>query len=158
MLEVKNSEQAVPHPSRQRCRSSPRSAFSLQRGDSASIVGPSGSGKSTLLYVIGALEPPTAMVPSRSMGRSVRPRRARAGGVSKHQGRVRLSGPSACLPQCTVLENVLVPTSGGRDRTLGVTDRAVELIEQVGLKEPGLTIVRPSSPGESASGWRWHVL
>ena len=34
--------------------------FTLNRGDSASIMGPSGSGKSTLLYVLGALEPPTS--------------------------------------------------------------------------------------------------
>src|SRR6186997_114164 len=83
-------------------------SLSLSRGENLAILGPSGSGKSTLLSILGTLEPPTS-------------------------GTVRLSGsdPFALdekalaafrrdkigfvfqehhlLPQCTVLENVLVP-------------------------------------------------
>src|SRR5690349_504036 len=35
-------------------------SMTLERGQSAAIMGPSGSGKSTLLYIIGALEPPSS--------------------------------------------------------------------------------------------------
>ena len=59
VLEVKNlsKQYSTPHGALQILSDI---SFSLDRGDSASIVGPSGSGKSTLLYIVGALEPPTA--------------------------------------------------------------------------------------------------
>ncbi len=108
-------------------------SFSLQPGDAASIVGPSGSGKSTLLYIIGALEPPT-------------------------RGQVTLEGadPFALnelelsafrnskvgfvfqdhllLPQCTVLENVLVPTLVSGPGS-AARERAASLLEDVGLAD-----------------------
>jgi lipoprotein-releasing system ATP-binding protein len=107
--------------------------FSLKRGDSASIVGPSGSGKSTLLYVLGALEPPTAGTitidgdnPFELGERDIATfRNTRVGFVFQDH---------LLLPQCTVLENVLVPTLIGKKNTR-LTDRAICLIEQVGLQD-----------------------
>jgi lipoprotein-releasing system ATP-binding protein len=55
------------------------------------------------------------------------------------------------LPQCSVLENVLVPTLVGNPKP-GVTDRAVDLIEQVGLK-PRLE----HRPAELSGGERQRV-
>jgi lipoprotein-releasing system ATP-binding protein len=109
-------------------------SFSLGRGENLAILGPSGSGKSTLLSILGTLEPPTS-------------------------GTVRLSGqdPFALpepqlaafrrdnigfvfqehhlLPQCTVLENVLVPFLA--DGAAGEEDqrRAADLLTRVGLAE-----------------------
>jgi len=107
--------------------------FTLEDGESASIIGSSGCGKSTFLYILGGLEAPSS-------------------------GRVRLAGQNPyelgdkdiavfrnkkigfvfqdhhLLPQCSVLENVLIPTlvSPG-DNT--VEKRASDLLQQVGLSD-----------------------
>ena len=107
-------------------------SLSLGRGDAASIVGPSGSGKSTLLYVAGALEPPTSGNVTLdgddpfSFGESelARFRNTKVGFVFQDH---------LLLPQCTVLENVLVPTLVS-ESSQTVTNRAVSLLEQVGLE------------------------
>ena len=108
-------------------------SFSLSRGDAASIMGPSGSGKSTLLYVVGALEPPTSgsvtldgTNPFALAERELASFRNRAVGF--------VFQDHLLLPQCTVLENVLVPTLVSEPDS-AVTDRAVALLEQVGLRE-----------------------
>ena len=107
-------------------------SFSLSRGDAASIMGPSGSGKSTLLYVVGALEPPTggrvtldgtdpfALDPQKQAAF----RNSQVGFVFQDH---------LLLPQCTVLENVLVPTLVG-DTDADAPGRALDLIDQVGLR------------------------
>src|SRR5687767_10353332 len=105
-------------------------------------MGPSGTGKSSLLYILGALEPPSSGA-VRLGGReisSLNPseladfRNAEIGFVFQDH---------CLLPQCTVLENVLIPTlvaSGSSLRSHGTTGdatedapRARQLIEQVGL-------------------------
>ena len=106
--------------------------FALDRGDSASIMGPSGSGKSTLLYVLGALEPPTAgRVTLDGADPFALDPRALAAFRNTRVGFV--FQDHLLLPQCTVLENVLVPTLVG-DPDAEAPERAVELIDQVGLR------------------------
>ena len=108
-------------------------SFTLERGDSASIVGPSGSGKSTLLYLLGALESPSAGSVTLDGGspfdlddREIAAfRNTRVGFVFQDH---------LLLPQCTVLENVLTPTLVG-DPDAAATERAVRLIDQVGLRD-----------------------
>ena len=125
-------------------------SFSLSRGQSASIVGPSGCGKSTLLYVLGAIEPPTAgrvtldgQDPFELDEREIaRFRNTRVGFVFQDH---------LLLPQCTVLENVLVPTLVG-DPDPGAADRALQLIDQVGLAERA-----EHRPGELSGGERQRV-
>ena len=107
-------------------------SFNLDHGDSASIVGPSGSGKSTLLYVVGALEPPTAGTVTLD-GQNPYSLSDRELAVFRNRQVGFVFQDHMLLPQCSVLENVLVPTLVGEPDP-GVTDRAVDLIEQVGLK------------------------
>jgi lipoprotein-releasing system ATP-binding protein len=106
--------------------------LSVGPGRSVSIVGPSGSGKSTLLYILGALEPPTsgAVLLDGQNPFELDDRRL-AAFRNEHVGFV--FQDHHLLPQCSVLENVLVPTLVASDRRTDVGERARDLIEQVGL-------------------------
>jgi lipoprotein-releasing system ATP-binding protein len=125
-------------------------SFTLARGDSASIMGPSGSGKSTLLYVLGALEPPSdgsvTLDGQNPFGLDEKEtaafRNTRVGFVFQDH---------LLLPQCSVLENVLVPTLVG-DPDSTAAERALRLIEQVGLRERV-----DHSPAELSGGERQRV-
>ncbi|MBI4471555.1 MAG: ABC transporter ATP-binding protein, partial [Acidobacteria bacterium] len=106
--------------------------FTLAPGEAAAIMGPSGTGKSSLLYILGGLEPPTSgtvslggrQISSLSSTELADFRNAEIGFVFQDH---------CLLPQCSVLENVLVPTLvGGSDNA---TERAKSLIEQVGLAD-----------------------
>jgi len=111
-------------------------SLSLAPGDAAAIVGPSGSGKSSLLYIIGGLEPPSAGT-VRFNGRDIYALAAAdlAGFRNTEIGFV--FQDHCLLPQCSVLENVLVPTLVDRSRDSNhraeLASRARSLIEQVGL-------------------------
>jgi ABC-type lipoprotein export system ATPase subunit len=120
----------------------------VAKGETVAIVGPSGCGKSTLLNIIGALD-------------------------SADSGSVRVAGqeltalsPDALaqfrnetvgfvfqlhhlLPQCTILENVLVPTLARSERDDAFEERAKELIAAVGLEHR-----RNHRPGQLSGGER----
>ena len=108
-------------------------SFSLERGDAAAIMGPSGAGKSTLLYILGGLEPPTAGVVSLD-GRNPYqlPEKELASFRNRMVGFI--FQDHCLLPQCSVLENVLIPTLVALDRD-DYPKRARELLEQVGLAD-----------------------
>lgn len=108
-------------------------SFSLSRGDAASIMGPSGSGKSTLLYIVGGLEPPTrGKVTLDGADPFALDERKQAAFRNSQVGFV--FQDHLLLPQCTVLENVLVPTLVGAPDA-GAAGRARSLLEQVGLAD-----------------------
>jgi lipoprotein-releasing system ATP-binding protein len=108
-------------------------SLSLSRGDAASIMGPSGSGKSTLLYILGALEPPTSgTVKLDGRDPFELPEKQLAAFRNKQVGFV--FQDHCLLPQCSVLENVLVPTLVAESQN-GTRERALALLEHVGLKE-----------------------
>ena len=96
-------------------------------------MGPSGSGKSTLLYVVGTLEPPTSGTVTLG-GRD--PFRLGEPELAAFRNRqVGFVFQDHCLlPQCSVLENVLLPTLVAADKS-GHLERARALLEQVGLGE-----------------------
>ena len=105
--------------------------LSLNSGDAACVMGPSGSGKSTLLYILGGLEPPTSgTLQLDGKNPYALPPDALAAFRNRDVGFVLQD--HCLLPQCTVLENVLVPTLVG-DADSGAPDRARSLLEQVGL-------------------------
>ena len=108
-------------------------SLSLRSGDAASIVGPSGSGKSTLLYILGALEPPTAgTVTLDGVDPFALPPAEAAVFRNRRVGFV--FQDHLLLPQCTVLENVLIPTLVG-DTDREAPARARALLERVGLAD-----------------------
>ena len=108
-------------------------SLSLNLGDAAAIMGPSGSGKSTLLYILGALEPPTAgTVTLDDRNPFTLDTRAQAEFRNRQVGFV--FQDHCLLPQCTVLENVLIPTLVAAEDD-GQVSRARALVEQVGLAD-----------------------
>ena len=109
-------------------------SVSIAEGESVAVTGPSGSGKSTLLNIIGTLDQATSgkvTVAGEEVSRmnelalaSFRNRRLGFVFQSHH-----------LLPQCTVLENVLVPSlaSGAWEVRKRAAHRAQELLKRIGL-------------------------
>lgn len=106
--------------------------LSLQRGNAVAITGPSGSGKSTLLYIIGTLDQPTS---GRFTLMGAEPAKLsaaeQAGFRNRHIGFI--FQYHHLLPQCSVLENVLVPLVAGSGVKPADEQRARKLLERVGL-------------------------
>jgi lipoprotein-releasing system ATP-binding protein len=106
--------------------------LTLKTGDSVSIVGPSGSGKSTLLYILGALEPPTSgTVLLNGKNPYALDDRGLAAFRNLQVGFV--FQDHHLLPQCSVLENVLIPTLMAADPDGSPLQRARDLLDRVGL-------------------------
>jgi len=108
-------------------------SFSLAPGDAAAVMGPSGSGKSSLLYILGALEPPTSGTVSLD-GRDPYQLTPNDLAAFRNASIGFVFQDHCLLPQCTVLENVLIPTLVAPDGG-DAAARARSLVEQVGLAE-----------------------
>jgi len=122
-------------------------SLQVEEGERMAILGPSGSGKTTLLNLIGGLDHPDegsvvfrgeeiTRYSTREMDRF---RNGQIGFVFQFHH---------LLPQCTLLENVLIPTlvrdrSGGDDRA----ERAEKLLKRVGIWDH-----RDKLPGKLSGG------
>jgi lipoprotein-releasing system ATP-binding protein len=106
-------------------------SLSLNPGEAACVMGPSGSGKSTLLYILGGLEPPSSGT-VRLHGADPYALAPDALAAFRNRDIGFVLQDHCLLPQCTVLENVLVPTLVG-DADVTAPDRAKTLLAQVGL-------------------------
>jgi lipoprotein-releasing system ATP-binding protein len=108
-------------------------SLSLNRGDALAIMGPSGSGKSTLLHLLGTLDRPSAgRITLEDVDPFTLPERDLAGFRNQRIGFV--FQDHHLLPQCSVLENVLVPTLVSRDTRPEETESyARQLLDRVGL-------------------------
>jgi len=104
----------------------------LDAGEAVSIIGPSGSGKSTLLNIMGALDRPT-MGTVRLDGRDLGSLTEKELAARRNRQIGFIFQLHHLLPQCTVLENVLLPTLTGRT-TATDRARAERLLERVCLK------------------------
>lgn len=108
--------------------------LSIDKGETLAILGPSGSGKSTLLNIIGALDTPdegTILFNGNALNeldeKQLTAFRNREVGLIFQLHHL--------LPQCTILENVLIPTLPVKepDYRAAAMKRAEKLIRAVGL-------------------------
>jgi lipoprotein-releasing system ATP-binding protein len=122
----------------------------LGRGEAIAIVGPSGSGKSTLLNIIGTLDRPTSGAlffdgddMLRLGANELAPVRNRKIGFVFQLHHL--------LPQCTIIENVLIPTlaAAAKDNDDEGRVRAERLLDRVGL-----TARKLQRPGQLSGGER----
>jgi len=127
-------------------------SLTVGAGESLAIVGPSGCGKSTLLNLIGALDRPTA-------GRITLGGEDLAAQDDEALARLRnrkigfVFQDHHLLPQCTVLENVLIPTLANPDADRSAArQRAEQLLQRVGLADKAAR-----RPGQLSGGQRQRV-
>ena len=127
--------------------------LALAPGETVAIVGPSGSGKSTLLHAICGLVPITSGH-VRFDGRDLSTLDANQLAEWRNREIGLVFQDHHLLPQCTVLENVLLPTIAGWPGPEGGDPRAraQELCERVGLRDR-LT----HRPGQLSGGERQRV-
>lgn len=121
--------------------------FTLADDDRLAIVGPSGSGKSTLLNILGALDTPTsgdvlldgASLFSLSQKALARLRAQRIGFIFQDHH---------LLPQCTALENTLIPRLALGKVGKSELERANDLLRRVGLADRATHLPAELSGGE----------
>jgi lipoprotein-releasing system ATP-binding protein len=107
-------------------------SLQVASGQNVAILGPSGSGKSTLLHILGTLDSPTSgrvLLDGTDPARLAEPeladfRNHRIGFVFQDHH---------LLPQCSVLENVLLPAIAGGAASDEAVKRARMLVDRVGL-------------------------
>jgi lipoprotein-releasing system ATP-binding protein len=125
--------------------------FKLSPGQSLAIMGPSGSGKSTLLHILGTLDTPTrGQVTLNNVQPFTLSERELALFRNRRIGFV--FQDHHLLPQCNVLENVLIPTLVSDRPAVDNERRARELLERVGL-----THRLEHRPAELSGGERQRV-
>lgn len=106
--------------------------FHVDTGEFASIIGKSGSGKSTLLSLLGALDIPTSGeilvdnedITKLSSSKQTAYRSKKIGFVFQHYN---------LIPNLSALDNVILALEFGGVPSRERKDRAVELLEEVGI-------------------------
>jgi lipoprotein-releasing system ATP-binding protein len=104
----------------------------LEPGDALAVMGPSGSGKSTLLHILGTLDRPTrGSVRLDGKDPFALDERGLADFRNRHVGFI--FQDHHLLPQCSVLENVLLPTLAAKGDRAAAEQWARQLLDRVGL-------------------------
>ena len=108
--------------------------MTINQGETIALMGPSGSGKTTLLSILGTLDSPDAgeiffgdkTLSKMSEQEILTVRNKHIGFVFQFH---------FLLPQCSLLENVLLPTLTGNNDKSDVMQRAEKLLKMMGVWE-----------------------
>ena len=152
LVQLENVTKTYPTPGGEGLTVLDAVSLAIAAGESLAVVGPSGSGKSTLLNIIGTLDRPTTgrvLLDGRDLSHlgddelaAVRSRRVGFVFQLHH-----------LLPQCTALENVLVPALAGGGTVAPETEqRGKQLLARVGLADR-----MAYRPGHLSGGERQRV-
>jgi len=126
-------------------------SLEVARGESIAIVGSSGCGKSTLLNLIGTLDQPTSGTLTFD-GRNLSQLDAEELALLRNCEMGFIFQSHHLLPQCSVIENVLVPTIAHRSTSTSDEERGRRLLDRVGLGER-----LSHRPGQLSGGERQRV-
>ena len=153
MLSVSNLSKSYPTP-RGPLTVLSDVTFALNPGEAAAITGPSGSGKSSLLHILGALDRPSSGTVTLD-GCDPFALSDAAVAAFRNSSIGFVFQDHCLLPQCSVLENVLVPTLVAERRSgANAEDTAFarSLISEVGLSDR-----IDHRPGELSGGEKQRV-
>ena len=123
-------------------------SLQLSAGENLAILGPSGCGKSTLLHIIGTLDLPSGGRVSLEGANPFALDEPKLADFRNHKIGF-IFQDHHLLPQCSALENVLLPTLAGGRATSEAVDRARMLLDRVGLADRAEHL-----PGELSGGER----
>jgi len=129
-------------------------SLEIGEGESVAIAGPSGSGKSTLLNIIGGLDRPSSGQVS-FRGEDLGKWNEKELAEFRHRRLGFIFQAHHLLPQCSVVENVLLPTLAGPQTAAereSAFERAGRLLDRVGLGAR-----RDHRPGQLSGGERQRV-
>lgn len=123
----------------------------IYQGEIVALIGPSGSGKSTLLHILGALDRPdkgsinldSVEVLSLNDKELAHLRNRTVGFVFQFHH---------LLPEFSALENVMLPKLIAGEEIKSIENKALELLDEVGLKDR-----KDHKPGELSGGEQQRV-
>lgn len=106
--------------------------LTIKKGELAAIIGPSGSGKSTLMYIMGFLDTPTSGqvifegkdVSKLNENQQAQIRNEKVGFVFQMFN---------LLTRTSALDNVLLPITYSKENKAAACERALKLMERVGI-------------------------
>ncbi|HDS3848991.1 lipoprotein-releasing ABC transporter ATP-binding protein LolD [Legionella pneumophila] len=125
--------------------------LAITKGDRIAIIGPSGSGKSTLLHLLGGLDKPTSgLITLGNVNWQKINEKQRCQLRNQQLGFVYQF--HHLLPEFTALENVIMPLLLAGMAVKGAEEKAINMLEQVGLK-PRLA----HKPAQLSGGERQRV-
>lgn len=123
--------------------------LTVQQGEIISIVGASGAGKTTLLQILGTLEQADPGASIQVLGEEVTGLGARRTAELRNRTMGFIFQAHQLLPEFTALENIMIPAMILGEPKEAVREKALQLLDRLGLRERASHKPSQLSGGES---------